>query len=113
MIEAEFIVQALQMRSGIWEPNWQKALEAVEAAGVISSSDAKSAHASYDFLRRTETTLRRFENKNVSALPNDQAEQLRLSKRMNYRRPEDFGGDYHTARKTIHSLYQKYIKARL
>src|SRR5216110_2017545 len=36
MIEAEFLVQALQMRSGIWEPNWQRALIALRENKMIS-----------------------------------------------------------------------------
>ena len=27
MIEGEFLVQALQMRENIWEPNWERALD--------------------------------------------------------------------------------------
>src|SRR5207245_11445102 len=35
MIEAEFLVQALQMRSGIWEPNWQRALIALREIKMV------------------------------------------------------------------------------
>src|SRR6266496_505934 len=69
MIEAEFLVQALQMRSGIWEPNWERALAQFREKTVLSTSDADRATRSYDLLRRIETALRCFENKNVSALP--------------------------------------------
>src|SRR5439155_21840014 len=60
MIEAEFLVQALQMRSGIWEPNWQRALTRLRESDVISELDASSAAQSYELLRRAEMALRRF-----------------------------------------------------
>ena len=113
MIESEFTVQALQMRSGIWEPNWEKALAALESAKVIPVSDAGKARASYNFLRRVETTLRRFEAKNVSALPAEQEEQLRLAKRVQDLEMQQFMKKYRDARETIHDVYQKYVKARL
>src|SRR5436309_1780219 len=71
MIEAEFLVQALQMRSGIWEPNWQRALIALGENKMVSDRDASDATQCYELLRRTETALRRFENKNISTLPGE------------------------------------------
>ena len=113
MIEAEFLVQALQMRSGILEPNWEKALLALRKGNVISDPDRNKAAASYDFLRRIETALRRFENKNTSALPATSEEQARLGRRIGYKEIERFAKEYHTARELIHVLYERYIKARL
>ena len=113
MIEAEFLVQALQMRAGILEPNWQQALVELQKVRMISDSDANSATESYNFLRRIETTLRRFENKNTSALPADSEEQTKLAKRVGCNEIEDFVMEYNKARETIHALYEKSIKARL
>jgi [glutamine synthetase] adenylyltransferase / [glutamine synthetase]-adenylyl-L-tyrosine phosphorylase len=112
MIEAEFLVQALQMRSGIWEPNWERALFALGKAKVISNSDAKKATKSYELLRRIETLLRRFENKNVSALPATAEEQQRLVSWFDCNGLDDFTRQYQTARETIHALYEQYVKAR-
>ena len=113
MIEAEFLVQALQMRSGILEPNWQQALLGLQKANVISDSDAKRATESYNFLRRIETTLRRFENKNVSTLPAGSDEQTKLAKRVGCSEIDVFVMEYNNARETIRALYEKYIKTRL
>jgi [glutamine synthetase] adenylyltransferase / [glutamine synthetase]-adenylyl-L-tyrosine phosphorylase len=113
MIEAEFLVQALQMHAGIWEPNREKALTALRQAKVVSESDATKASTSYNFLRRIELTLRRFENKNVSTLPSTPDEQARLAKRLGHKDGEHFVTEYQTARETIHALYQQHIKARL
>jgi glutamate-ammonia-ligase adenylyltransferase len=113
MIEAEFLVQALQMHTGIWEPNGEKALTALRQAKVVSESDATKASTSYNFLRRIELTLRRFENKNVSTLPSTPDEQARLAKRLGHKDGEHFVTEYQTAREKIHALYQQHIKARL
>lgn len=113
MIEAEFFVQALQMRAGSWEPNWEKAVLGLRENGVISKADADLAAKSYRFLRSIETALRRFENKNSSALPTTPEEQTRLSNWLDYEMEEVFSKDYQTARETIHALYDKYIKARI
>jgi len=113
MIEAEFLMQALQMRSGVWEPNWEKALFWLRKENVISSSDANKAAKSYDLLRRIEILLRRFENKNVSALPSTEEEQQKLTRWFNCKGSEDFAKQYQSARETIRSLYEKYVKAKI
>ena len=113
MIEAEFLVQALQMRSGIWEPNWQRALIALGENKMVSDRDTSNATQSYELLRRTETALRRFENKNISTLPGAPEEQEKLAKRLGYNDVDLFAKQYRAARETIHALYERYVKARL
>ena len=113
MIEAEFLVQALQMRAGIWEPNWQRALIALREIKMVSDRDASNATQSYEVLRRTETALRRFENKNISTLPYAPEEQEKLAKRLGYKDVDLFAKQYRAARETIHALYNRYLKARL
>ena len=112
-IEAEFLVQALQMRSGIWEPNWQRALIALGENKMVSDRDASSATQSYELLRRTETALRRFENKNISTLPGAPEEQEKLAKRLGYNDVDLFAKQYRAARGTIHRLYEQHIKSRV
>ena len=113
MIEAEFLVQALQMRSGIWEPNWQRALIGLREIKMVSDRDASNATQSYEVLRRAERALRRFENKNVSTLPSAREEQEKLAKRLGYKDVDLFAKQYRAARETIHALYDRYLKARL
>ena len=112
-IAAEFSVQALQMRAGIWEPHWEKALNALARNSVVSKADVAMASRSYGFLRRTETALRRVENKNVSSLPIAPEEQHKLAVRLGYKDFERFAKDYQAARENIRAFYQTYIKARL
>ncbi|MBV9618665.1 MAG: hypothetical protein JO201_05585, partial [Verrucomicrobia bacterium] len=113
MIEGEFLVQALQMRAGIWEPNWEKALSALQKNDVVTASDGAKASRSYNLLRRIETALRRFENKNVSVLPGSTEEQEKLAKRLGYKNLDLFTTDYRAARETIRSLYEPYIKKQI
>jgi glutamate-ammonia-ligase adenylyltransferase len=112
MIEAEFLVQALQMRLGIWKPNWEHALKSLRENDVISDPDANSAAQSYELLRRVETALRRFENKNISTLPTAPDDQQKCAKRVGYKDVELFANEYRKARETIHALYTNYIQAR-
>ena len=113
MIEAEFFVQALQIRAGIWEPNWERALTRLRETKAISQIDADCALRNYRFLRRIETALRRFENKNVSALPAASEEQERLSRWLDYKNVELFGQEYQAVRDSMHSIYERHVKAQV
>jgi glutamate-ammonia-ligase adenylyltransferase len=110
MIEAEFLVQALQMRAGVWNTNWRAALSMLQERDLIEKDDAAAAAESYDLIRRCETVLRRFENKNISGLPADPDEQEKLAKRLGYKEAGIFANQYRNARERIHALYQRYVK---
>jgi [glutamine synthetase] adenylyltransferase / [glutamine synthetase]-adenylyl-L-tyrosine phosphorylase len=110
IIEAEFLVQALQMRSGTWSPNWSDARRQLGEQRLLSAAEAASAASSYDFLRCCETVLRRWENKTVSVLPADPREQERLASWLDHKDAKAFTEEYLNARGTIHALYERYIK---
>ena len=110
LIEAEFLVQALQMRSGIWEPNWHHALKRLREDDAISKDDADKASMSYNFLRRCESVLRRYETKSVSRLPAGGEEQRKMAIWLGYDDVDLFASDYRGARETIRALYDCYIK---
>ena len=109
IIEAEFLVQASQMRESIWEPKWQHAADQLRRRGVFTDAEATKLKQSYGFLRRCESVLRRYDNKAVSALPSDPNEQRKLSIRLGYDSFEIFRRDYVDARETIHAIYQRYV----
>jgi [glutamine synthetase] adenylyltransferase / [glutamine synthetase]-adenylyl-L-tyrosine phosphorylase len=111
IIEAEFLVQALQMRENMWEPNWDHAVSGLRQRGVFNDAEAKQLKHSYLFLRRCESGLRRYENKAVSSLPSDPAEQRKLAIRLGYDSFENFRRDYVDARDSVHALYERKIKA--
>jgi glutamate-ammonia-ligase adenylyltransferase len=110
IIEAEFLVQALQMKSGLWNQNWNAALRAVGEEKLLSSTEVESAMSSYDFLRGCETALRRWGNKSIPTLPADSNEQEKLARRLGFRNFKEFAKQYGDARATIHSLYQRHIQ---
>ena len=110
MIEAEFLVQALQMRSGTWNPNWSEALRELAVRDLLSPAEAAELSRCYDFLRQCETALRRWENKSVSALPADSDGQQKLAHRLGLMSSEVFARAYGDARGAVHALYQRHVQ---
>jgi glutamate-ammonia-ligase adenylyltransferase len=110
IIEGEFLVQALQMRENIWEPNWQRAVDQLRERALLPDAEAAKLKQSYVLLRRCESVLRRYENKAVSALPHDPGEQRKVSVRLGYDDFEAFHRAYLSARDAIHALYEKHIR---
>ena len=51
MIEAEFLVQALQMRAGIWNPQTMGALDELTTKGLLREEEAALVKKSYQYLR--------------------------------------------------------------
>ena len=112
IIEAEFLVQALQMRENIWEPNWECAVDRLHERACLTDSDAADLKNAYGFLRRCESVLRRYENKTVSALPSDSSEQRKLAIRLGDYGFEAFRETYVAARDTIHAVYERQVLHR-
>jgi glutamate-ammonia-ligase adenylyltransferase len=111
IIEAEFLVQALQMREDIWQPNWEWAVDGLHGCGVFNDAEATKLKQSYALLRRCESALRRYENKAASTLPIDPNEQRKLAIRSGYDSFETFRRDYVDARDAVQALYDRKIKA--
>ena len=109
IIEAEFLVQALQMRANIWEQNWERAVDRLHEHGHLEESDAAKLRNSYAFLRRCELVLRRYDNRSISALPSDPDEQRRFAVRLGDQEFDAFRRDYLESREAIHALYQQHI----
>jgi glutamate-ammonia-ligase adenylyltransferase len=110
IIEAEFLVQALQMRENIWEPNWERAVDLLRERGCLTESEAGKLRNAYGFLRRCEAVLRRYDNKSVSVFPSDRNEQRKLAIRLGYEEFDAFREKYVDARESIHALYDQHIK---
>ena len=112
IIEAEFLVQALQMRAGIWNPNWTDAAAELARQGALSDSEAANLKTAYDLLRQCESVLRRREDKSVSILPSEELEQRKVAHWLGHETLEAFQKDYAGARETIHGIYLTKISAR-
>jgi [glutamine synthetase] adenylyltransferase / [glutamine synthetase]-adenylyl-L-tyrosine phosphorylase len=109
IIEAEFLVQALQMHGNIWEQNWERAVDRLHEHGHLGKSGVAKLKNSYAFLRRCELVLRRYDNRGVSTLPSDPDEQGKFAIRLGYREFDAFRHDYLDARDAIHTLYERHI----
>ena len=109
IIEAEFLVQALQMRANIWEQNWERAVDGLHQSGHLDKSDVAKLKNSYAFLRRCELALRRYDNRSISTLPSDPDEERKFAIRLGYNEFDAFRRDYLTAREAIHTFYQRRI----
>src|SRR5213082_325230 len=110
IIEGEFLVQALQMRENIWEPNWERAVDQLRERAILNDAEAGKLKQAYGLLRRYESVLRRYENKAVSVLPHGSGEQRRVSVRLGYDNFEAFRRDYLDARDVIHALYEEHSR---
>jgi len=110
IIDAEFLVQALQMRENIWEPNWERAVDLLRERGCLTESEADKLRNAYGFLRRCEAVLRRYDNKSVSVFPSDPNEQRKLAIRLGYEEFDVFRERNVDARESIHALYDRHIK---
>jgi glutamate-ammonia-ligase adenylyltransferase len=110
VIEGEFLVQALQMREDIWEPNWGRALDRLRETGRLTDSEAAKLKEAYAFLRRCESVLRRSDNKSISAVPSDPNEQRKLAIRLGHQDLDGFRGKYVDACETIHAIYSQRVK---
>jgi len=109
IIEAEFVVQALQMRANIWEQNWERAADELHRRGHLEKSDVAKLKSSYAFLRRCELVLRRYDNRSISTLPSDPDEERKFAIRLGYKDFDAFRRDYLSAREVIHAFYQRNI----
>jgi glutamate-ammonia-ligase adenylyltransferase len=107
IIEAEFLVQGLQMHYDIRETSTLRAIE--KLVGAISRTDAEKFIQAYAFLRRCESALRRWQNKSVSSLPATPADQRKLAIRLGFKNEEEWRLEYQQAREQIHSIYQRYF----
>lgn len=101
LMQAEFYVQAQQMRAGLWEPNTIEALTALGKRGLIPVEAARRVEDAYLFLRRCESVLRRVHDQSVSALPVDEREQAQLAKRCGFADRAGFFDRYRAAREVI------------
>src|SRR5438067_45513 len=110
IIEAEFLVQALQMRNDIWEQNFERAVDSLHEHAQLDDSETDKLKDAYALLRRCELVLRRYDNRSVSSLPSDPTEQRKFIVRLGYDDVEAFRRGYVSARDAIHSLYERRVK---
>jgi glutamate-ammonia-ligase adenylyltransferase len=99
IVEAEFLVQALQMRHDVREASMLRAIELVPWPGV------QRLKRPYEFLRSVETALRRWQQTASSILPADLIEREKLERRMGF--TENLDVACADARAEIHAVFEK------
>src|SRR6266480_511309 len=110
IIEAEFLVQALQLGENIWEQNLERAVDRLRQHGYINDFEVTRFKEAYALLRRCELVLRRYDNRSISMLPSDPEEQHRFAVRLGYGELDTFRRDYIDAREAIHALYERHVQ---
>jgi glutamate-ammonia-ligase adenylyltransferase len=109
MIEAEFLIQGLQMQHRLWEPNSLGAIAKLSNHGVLEGGDAVNLADAYTFLRGCESVLRRWQFRSVSSLPVALEEEVRFARRLRFATVEEFRAPYGRAREVIRSLRLRYL----
>ena len=113
MIVAEFLVQALQMRAGIWAPNTGDAIDALVSGQHFPAADGEELKRSYGFLRLIESTLRRYDHRSVDTVPSDALGQRQLAHRLGAEELNDFTNRFREARQNIHAIYSRHLGAEI
>ncbi len=87
IVDIEFITQMYRIKYGnempqVRDPNTWKALEALEAAQLISKPEFETLRSCYDFLRLVELRLRIFHNRSLDELPENLEDLEKLARRV-------------------------------
>jgi [glutamine synthetase] adenylyltransferase / [glutamine synthetase]-adenylyl-L-tyrosine phosphorylase len=107
LIGIEFLVQYLQMRHQVPETNTLQAI--VKLNGILNPGESEVLRATYSFLRRVESVLRRVSNSSISQLPSN-AEELRvLAIRLGFPGREEFLDEYTTRRRQAETIIQEHL----
>jgi glutamate-ammonia-ligase adenylyltransferase len=107
LISIEFVVQYLQMKEKIREPN---TLQAIARLGqVLNPDEAEILTESYRFLRRIESILRRMNNTAISELPSRKKDLHALTVRLGFEKVPDFLNEYETKKGTAERVVRKYL----
>ncbi|MBV8377717.1 MAG: hypothetical protein JO279_12020, partial [Verrucomicrobia bacterium] len=107
LIGIEFLVQYLQMKHLVPETNTLQAIE--KLTGILDSGESEVLRATYRFLRRVESVLRRVSNSSISQLPSN-AEELRvLAIRLGFPGREEFLDEYTAYRRQAETIIQEHL----
>jgi len=107
LIGIEFLVQYLQMKHRAPETNTLQAI--AKLTDVLDPGEGVVLCATYSFLRRVESVLRRVSNSSISQLPS-KAEDLRvLAIRLGFAGRQEFLDEYTTRRNQAEAIIQKHL----
>jgi [glutamine synthetase] adenylyltransferase / [glutamine synthetase]-adenylyl-L-tyrosine phosphorylase len=107
LIGIEFLVQSLEIKLGVREPNTLKALEHV--GDQLDKNEPETLASDYVFYRRIESILRRVNNQSVSSIPSQEPEQKKLALRMGFPDRDTFLHDYRLRRGRDNKIVQQHF----
>ncbi len=110
IVEAEFVVQTLQMKARLWQPNWTAAVNALRKISALTEDEANDLEKAYNFLRDCETVLRRQENTPISSLPRESEEEARIARRLGFADASTFRKTYESSRTVVHRIYESKMR---
>jgi [glutamine synthetase] adenylyltransferase / [glutamine synthetase]-adenylyl-L-tyrosine phosphorylase len=121
LVDIEFLAQLYQL---IWGPSlpalrqtstWD-VLVGLEREGLLPTPVAQSLREAYSFLRRVESALRIVDDRSINTIPDNQADQRRLAKRLGYQdagrsRAEDaMLADIQAYTSRVRTLYEQLMQ---
>jgi [glutamine synthetase] adenylyltransferase / [glutamine synthetase]-adenylyl-L-tyrosine phosphorylase len=107
LIGIEFLVQYLQMKHLVPETNNLQAI--AKLTGVLGSGEGVALRATYSFLRRIESVLRRVSNSPVSQLPSNPEDLRVLAIRLGFPGHQEFLDEYTTRRNQAEVIIQEHL----
>ncbi|HND54898.1 MAG TPA: glutamate-ammonia-ligase adenylyltransferase, partial [Pirellulaceae bacterium] len=115
-VDVEFCVQMLQLKHGrdvpeILVPGTLEAIEALQAAGLLSEDDARHFSRSYRFLRSVEARLRLMNTTARHDFPDDPLELKKLAFLLNYESPEALEQDCIETTKAVRRRFERKFEA--
>ena len=107
LIGIEFLVQYLQMKHQVPETNTLQAIG--KLTSVLDAGESVVLRATYIFLRRVESVLRRVSNSSISQLPSN-AEELRVvAIRLGFAGSREFLNEYTVRRNQAEAIIQELL----
>ncbi len=112
LADVEFLVQLFQIRSGRERPdlirsNVWDALEALEAARLLSEEDAATLQAGYSFLRLVEARLRIVTDRPLTEVPDNATDLAKLARRLGFDTSQRFLKEVDRTTSSIRAVYEK------
>jgi glutamate-ammonia-ligase adenylyltransferase len=107
LIGIEFLVQYLQMKHQVHEANTLGAI--AKLTGVLDAAESVVLRATYNFLRRAESVLRRVSNSSISQLPSKSDDLRVLAIRLGFASREEFLDEYVARRNQAEAIIQKHF----
>ena len=112
LADVEFLVQLFQIRSGLGQPdlihsNVWDALEALEAARLLSEEDAATLHSGYSFLRLVEARLRIVTDRPLTEVPDNPHDLAKLARRLGFETSQLFLNEVQRTTSSIRAVYER------